>query len=82
MKCLSFYLCKEHEGLIKEHVIMCPKFPDVLSDEKKLDKIVKSRQCRKETMLMKCSVCDNVWYCGAECQNKDWKRHKLFCGKK
>ena len=82
MSCMTFYVCKEHEGKINEHVSVCPKFPDVLPGEKKLFKIVKCRRCRKETKLMKCSVCESVWYCGATCQKEDWKRHKLFCGKK
>ena len=82
LKCLSFYLCKKHEGEINEHVVVCPKFPDVLPDEERVAKIVKCRRCRKETKLMKCSVCESVWYCGAQCQKEDWKRHKLFCGKK
>ena len=79
---LSFYLCKKHEGKINEHVSVCPKFPDVLPDEEKGKKIVRCRRCRKEAKLMKCGRCGNVWYCGAECQKDDWKRHKLFCGKK
>ena len=81
-KCLSFYLCEKHKDKINEHAVTCPKFPDVLPDEKKLEKIVKCRRCRKETKLMKCAVCESVWYCGAQCQKDDWKRHKLFCGKK
>ena len=81
LKCLSFYICKEHEKLIHEHVVICPKFLDVLPDEE-LKKIVKCRRCRKESKLMKCAVCESVWYCGATCQKEDWKRHKLFCGKK
>ena len=81
LKCLSFYMCKEHEKLIHEHVVVCPKFPDVLPDEEEL-KIVKCRRCRKESKLMKCAVCESVWYCGAQCQKEDWKRHKVFCGKK
>ena len=82
MRCLSFYLCKKHERKINEHVSVCPKFPDVLPDEKKIDKIVKCRRCRKESKLMKCGNCGSVWYCGATCQKEDWKRHKVFCGKK
>ena len=81
-KCKSFYLCEEHKDKTNDHVVVCPKFPDVLPDEKKLKKIVKCRRCRKETKLMKCAVCESVWYCGAQCQKDDWKRHKLFCGKK
>ena len=82
LKCLSFYLCKEHGKLIHEHVSVCPKFPDVLPDEEKLKKITKCRRCRKQTKLMKCAVCEKVKYCSAKCQKEDWKRHKLFCRKK
>ena len=82
LKCLSFYMCKKHEKLIHEHVVVCPKFPDVLPDEEELKKIVKCRRCRKESKLMKCAVCEAVWYCGSKCQKDDWKRHKVFCGKK
>lgn len=28
---------------------------------------------------MKCSRCKSVVYCGAECQKKDWKSHKIVC---
>jgi tetratricopeptide (TPR) repeat protein len=82
MACKAHYLCEKHTKLINEHVNVCPKFGDLLPDEKKLANIVKCRRCRKQTKLMKCSVCESVWYCGAQCQNEDWKRHKLFCGKK
>ena len=82
LKCLSHYLCKDHEKLIHEHVEVCSKFPDVLPDEGMLKKILKCRRCCKESKLMKCSVCESVWYCGATCQKEDWKRHKVFCGKK
>ena len=82
MSCGTHYLCKEHKELIDEHVAVCPKFSDVLPEEKKLDTIVKCRRCRKESKLMKCAVCESVWYCGAQCQKDDWKRHKVFCGKK
>ena len=82
MSCGTHYLCKRHEGKINEHVSVCPKFADLLPDEKKGKPIVKCRRCRKEANLMKCSVCESVWYCGATCQKEDWKRHKVFCGKK
>ena len=82
MKCLSFYLCEKHKDKIDEHIVVCPKFPDVLPEEKKLKKIVKCRRCRKESKLMKCAVCEKVKYCSAKCQKDDWKRHKVFCGKK
>ena len=82
LHCNSYYLCKDHIERISEHMPVCPKHPDALWVERKLVEIVKCRRCRKETKLMKCSVCDNVSYCGAKCQKEDWKRHKVFCGKK
>ena len=33
--------------------------------------------------LRRCSKCKGVWYCGPECQKKDWVAgHKTVCGKK
>ncbi|KAI0826452.1 SET domain-containing protein [Irpex lacteus] len=29
--------------------------------------------------LKRCTRCRTVWYCDAECQNKDWAYHKLEC---
>ena len=80
--CNLYFVCNEHEEEICEHVFVCPKFPDDLPGDEELKKIVKCRRCRKETKLMKCSVCEKVSYCGASCQKEDWKRHKVFCGKK
>ena len=82
LKCLTHYLCPDHEELIHEHVVVCPKFPDVLPEDEKVAKIERCRRCRKQTKLMKCAVCEKVYYCGAQCQKEDWKRHKVFCGKK
>ena len=28
-----------------------------------------------------CSKCKEVYYCGRDCQKKDWPTHKLVCGK-
>ncbi|KAG9952579.1 hypothetical protein KCU85_g1967, partial [Aureobasidium melanogenum] len=33
--------------------------------------------CSKPGKL--CASCDNIHYCGAECQKADWKVHKLVC---
>ncbi|KAJ1490325.1 hypothetical protein T484DRAFT_3358431 [Baffinella frigidus] len=30
-------------------------------------------------VLKKCSVCKQAFYCGAECQNAAWKKHKKSC---
>ena len=82
LSCKTYYLCKEHKKKIDEHVVVCDKFPDVLPGEGGPETVVKCRRCRKQTKLMKCSVCEKVSYCGAQCQKEDWKRHKVFCGKK
>ena len=29
--------------------------------------------------LKKCAGCGCIWYCGQECQKKDWKKHSLQC---
>jgi hypothetical protein len=26
-----------------------------------------------------CSACSKEYYCSIECQNADWKAHKIFC---
>ena len=36
--------------------------------------------CGKQVVgLKRCSRCKQACYCGAECQNADWKRHKKGC---
>jgi len=29
--------------------------------------------------FMRCSKCKAVYYCGTECQEEDWKVHRLIC---
>ena len=36
-------------------------------------------QCGKQGTVKRCSICKQVSYCGVECQNKAWKRHKKTC---
>ncbi|KAJ3772752.1 hypothetical protein FB446DRAFT_667800 [Lentinula raphanica] len=36
---------------------------------------------KKNTKLKLCSYCVEVAYCSAECQTKDWGKHKGICGK-
>ncbi len=38
----------------------------------------KCQVCRKET-TKKCPRCRTAYYCGAECQQADWKCHKTCC---
>ena len=35
--------------------------------------------CGRAENTKKCGACDKVYYCGKECQRKDWKQHKLVC---
>lgn len=37
--------------------------------------------CEKMEGTSRCTGCKQVSYCGRACQKKDWKRHKLYCGK-
>ncbi|KAJ7873967.1 hypothetical protein B0H13DRAFT_2669175 [Mycena leptocephala] len=39
------------------------------------------RKCYKEedVELSRCGGCRRISYCGTECQNADWKRHKPMC---
>ena len=34
-----------------------------------------------EKELLRCTRCKAVYYCGSECQKKDWPTHKLKCAK-
>ncbi|KZT65161.1 hypothetical protein DAEQUDRAFT_697653 [Daedalea quercina L-15889] len=33
----------------------------------------------KRRNLLQCGGCKSIYYCGAGCQSKDWKRHKKYC---
>ncbi|KAF8158005.1 hypothetical protein B0H34DRAFT_438197 [Crassisporium funariophilum] len=46
-----------------------------------LEKISKCSLCgRFDLKLRLCASCAEVLYCSKECQNKDWKSHKVQCG--
>jgi hypothetical protein len=32
------------------------------------------------TALLRCSRCQEVWYCSKDCQRRDWSEHKQRCG--
>ncbi|EIM87509.1 uncharacterized protein STEHIDRAFT_168233 [Stereum hirsutum FP-91666 SS1] len=42
------------------------------------------RQCMRRgctnRWTARCKACRNTQYCGAECQKRDWKEHRLICG--
>jgi hypothetical protein len=44
-----------------------------------------ARNCPKcqriGTGLLRCTRCGDVYYCNRNCQKKDWKQHKRWCGK-
>lgn len=38
--------------------------------------------CRRiAVQMVRCGRCKLVYYCGRECQKRDWKQHKVWCGK-
>ena len=45
-------------------------------------KICAARGCGAAECAKKCTTCRTVYYCGKECQKKDWKTHKKVCNKK
>ncbi|EDR13138.1 uncharacterized protein LACBIDRAFT_308645 [Laccaria bicolor S238N-H82] len=46
-----------------------------------LEKLDKCSQCSKrKSRLLLCSGCGERIYCSKECQQTDWKAHKVSCG--
>lgn len=43
------------------------------------NKVCGAPGCEKNSCAMKCSKCRVIYYCGKECQTKDWKAHKRVC---
>lgn len=57
-----------------------PKFDKELNDVLLLGtKSLGCVECGKKGADQRCSRCQFRWYCGSECQRKDWKRHKEEC---
>ena len=40
---------------------------------------MKCSGCNHSPSPLRCSVCKSVYYCGASCQSRSWKEHKLIC---
>ncbi|XP_043525228.1 zinc finger MYND domain-containing protein 10 isoform X1 [Frieseomelitta varia] len=57
----------------------------ILSDAYDLEKLdcVDIKECFlcHEEAKKRCSKCKEAWYCGRECQVKDWVKHKNICDK-
>nr|XP_031838964.1 zinc finger MYND domain-containing protein 10 isoform X1 [Nomia melanderi] len=57
----------------------------ILSDAYDLDKLdcidIKDCFLCQEEAQKRCSKCKAAWYCGRECQVKDWPKHKVICDK-
>ncbi|CAL6084910.1 MYND_finger domain-containing protein [Hexamita inflata] len=47
--------------------------------ENDYDKVFPMCTCG-QTAKFRCAKCKQIWYCGRECQVKDWKEHKKTCG--
>ena len=48
---------------------------------KKNPKLKSCNSCGKIGNLLKCSRCNNSYYCNRNCQKKDYKEHKKLCVK-
>ncbi|XP_053995372.1 zinc finger MYND domain-containing protein 10 [Hylaeus anthracinus] len=57
----------------------------IISDAYDLDKLdcIDVKECFlcQEVANKRCSKCKSAWYCGRECQVKDWEKHKVICEK-
>lgn len=55
----------------------------ILSDAYDFDKLdcIDAKECSlcHQPAVKRCSKCKNAWYCGRECQVKDWAKHKVVC---
>lgn len=48
------------------------------SDSSKLNKCT---YCKKQGNMLKCSRCQQAWYCDRQCQISDYQQHKHICSK-
>ena len=71
--------CWLHIGLTRQwcHVLM--------QDFRKLQRLMTAPKvqpcglCNTYGLWHKCQVCANIYYCGRDCQLKDWHHHKAAC---
>ncbi|CAD6225380.1 GSCOCG00005649001-RA-CDS [Cotesia congregata] len=75
---------QQSEYFFAKNIEYVQNMAQVLSEAYDLDKMViddnKCVVCRS-LANKRCSKCKKVWYCGRECQVKDWTTHKNECEK-
>ncbi|XP_046473343.1 zinc finger MYND domain-containing protein 10 [Neodiprion pinetum] len=75
----------QSKSLFNNDIEHIKSMAQVLSEAYDLDKLesIEPRRCFacKEIASNRCSKCKEAWYCGRECQVKDWTRHKDVCDK-
>eukprot|EP01084_Bolivina_argentea_P071870 130569_1 len=47
--------------------------------KKNIDNVRTCGYCKASAASMRCSRCNNMWYCSVKCQKPDWKLHKKNC---
>ncbi|KAK5680907.1 hypothetical protein LTS10_006665 [Elasticomyces elasticus] len=53
--------------------------PDVVPKKNVIKRVCGVCGAGPDISLSRCVQCKSVWYCGKECQKKDWKLHKIAC---
>ncbi|MCH9624968.1 MAG: hypothetical protein S4CHLAM123_01300 [Chlamydiales bacterium] len=55
----------------------------ISSKENASAEILNTTWCEKcgktDQKLLRCVQCKSVWYCGLDCQKRDWPEHKRVC---
>ncbi|KAF7998212.1 hypothetical protein HCN44_009610 [Aphidius gifuensis] len=71
------------ETLFSKNIDYIKSMAEILSGAYDLDKLFLKdiKQCAlcRRNATKKCSKCKNIFYCGRECQVKDWTSHKNTC---
>jgi WD40 repeat protein len=57
----------------------CKKFKIPINDDKRFKRCVQCNKLLVEIAPKYCGRCLNRVYCSKECQNLDWKSHKVYC---
>ncbi|KAK0081213.1 hypothetical protein PV325_012561 [Microctonus aethiopoides] len=74
----------QSESLYRKDIEYLQTIAQILSVAYDFDKINKeTKVCARcnDAACKRCSKCKSVWYCGRECQVKDWSSHKSTCDK-